>query len=259
MSIPETSTTATTALPFTAGASLSSLTDPVALGLADYFAYWLNTSLNAQLAVMPPHTATAVPTAARYAYDPMGIWVRNTIPAIYVWWKSSGTRVQYSTLRDMIPSTYGIMYVSDERVAPAGAQHMAGLQAVVDVVLRTANDRGFHPDYGYGSDPDGTPIYLSLGLARWNFTRLEAGALVPVPATSSNPGGAGEGGIVRYFPAVVGEIEVWKVIGQPIPRDPEDVLRDCEIDIRTNEQGDIGNVVSIMERVLPEPDGSEQP
>lgn len=257
MSIPETSSTATTQLPLVAGAALSSLEDPVALGLLDYLAYWLNTSLNAQLAVMPPHSAEAVPAGRRFASDPLGIWVRNGTPALYVWWKSSGARQQHSMLRDKVPSTYGIMYISDERTAPAGSQHFAGIEATVDAVLRTANDRGYHTNFGYGTDHAGTPIFLSLDIASWNFGRLEAGNLVPIPATSSSVGGPGEGGIIRYFPAVVGEIEVVKIIGQPIPRDPEDVLGDCTIDIRTNENGDVADVVSVMERVLPSPDGSE--
>jgi len=258
MTIPETSTTGGQFFPLVAGAARSSLTDPVALGLLSYLAFWLNASLNAQLAVMTGHTATAVPTGNTFAYDPIGMWVRNNTPALYVWWKSD-TKIQHSTLRDGLQGTYGILYVSDELVAPAGSQHFAGISAAVRRVLRTANDRGFHPDYGHGTDPDGTPLFVSLDLARWNFTRLTAGALVPVPATSAAVGGTGEGGIVRYFPAVEGEIEVVEIVGQPIPRVPEDLLGDATMEIATNEGGDVGDVVTIMHRVLPAPDGSEQP
>lgn len=256
--IAETAIVAGTTYPLVAGVARSSLTDPVALGLADYFAHWLNTSLNAQLAVMPPHTATAVPSGAQYAYDPMGIWVRNTTPAIYVWWKADRP-INHSTLKDGRVSVYGILYVSDEIVAPAGSQHFAGIGPAVRRVLNLAGDRGFHPTYGYGSDEDGTPIFLSLGIAKWGFTRLQAGAMAPVPSTSSAPGGAGEGGIVRYFPAVEGDIEVVEVIGQAIPVDPTDLLVNLPLALGTSETGDPTDVIDVMERYLPAPDGSEQP
>lgn len=248
--VPETSSTANQTLPLVAGAARSSLTDPVALGLIDYLAYWLNAALNPQLAVMPPHSATAVPTANRFAYDPQGMWVRNGVPALYCWWKSD-TRTPHSTLRDKSSTIYGFMYVSEEVTAPAGSQHIAGLQAAVKRVLRTANDRGRHPDYN-----NGIALYVSLAIAGWDITRITAGNLVPVPATSSNPGGAGEGGIVRYFPAVEGEIEVLEIVGQTIPRVPEDVLSDSTFLIRTNESGDTVDVVDILDRVLTAPDGS---
>jgi hypothetical protein len=79
-----------------------------------------------------------------------------------------------------------------------------------------------------------------------------------VQAVSSAVGGDAEGGILRYFPAVQGEIEVLDAIGQQQPRDPEDVLVTLAADLRTNEAGDTGDVVSLMERILPAPDGSEQ-
>lgn len=260
--VQEASITAGQALPLVAGAALSSLEDPVALGLIDYFAHWLNIGLNPQLAVMPPHSAQAVPennTAVapgagihRCAYNPEGFWVRNAKPAMYVWWKSD-TRSQWSTLKDMSTAQYGFLYVSDELTAPAGSQHFAGIGPVVKRVLRTANDRGRHPTYG---SPAGTPLFLLLGIAGWNFTRLEAGSVVGIPASSANQGGAGEGGIVRYFPVVTGDIEVLEVVGQPIPRVPEDVLVDSTFSIRTNESGDVNNAVEILDRVLQGPDGS---
>lgn len=256
--VTESATFAGTTFPLTAGAVRSSLEDPVALGLLGYFAHWLNTSLNAQLAVMPPHVATAVPTANRFAYNPMGVWVRNDVPALYVWWKEDRA-VPHSTLKDGLAGTYGILYLSDEIVAPAGAQHIAGIAPQVRRVLRLSADRGYHSTYGHGSDPAGTPIFLSLGLAKWSFTRLQAGAMAPVPATSSNPGGAGEGGIVRVYPAVEGEIEVVEIVGQPVPSDPDDVMGDITALIRTNEDGDMNDLVDVMERYLPGPDGSEQP
>lgn len=252
MPVAETSTTAGQSLPLTAGAALSSLEDPVALGLLDFLAFWLNEALNPQLAVMTGHTATAVPDANRFAYDPQGFWVRNAKPALYIWWKSD-TRAQWSTLKDMSTAAYGFMYVSDEVTAPAGSQHFAGISAAVKRALRTANDRGRHPDYN-----SGIPVYRDLDIASWNITRMEAGNMVPIPMSSSAPGGGGEGGIVRFFPAVVGDIEVLEVVGPPIPRVPEDVLSDSTFSIRTNESGDVGDTVEILNRVLPGPDGSEQ-
>lgn len=256
--IPETSTQAGTLFPLAAGAARSSLEDPVALGLLDYFAFWLNASLNAQLAVMPPHSAQAVPTGRTFAYDPGGYWVRNGTPALYVWWQSDELR-NHSTLKDGLAGRYGILYVSDEVVAPAGLQHFAGITPAARRVLRRAADLGYHPSYGYNGAEDGTPIFLSLGIASWKFNRLQHGAMTPVPATAANPGGAGEGGIQRFFPAVQGEIEVVEVVGQTIPRDPEDLMGDISATIGTNENGDVADPLDFMERILPGPDGSENP
>lgn len=256
--IPETSTQAGTSFPLAAGAARSSLEDPVALGMLDYFAHWLNASLNAQLAVMAPHSAEAVPSGRTFAYDPGGYWVRNGTPALYVWWQSDELR-NHSTLKDGIAGRYGIMYVSDEVVAPQGLQHFAGLAPTVRRVLRRAADLGYHPSYGHGSAEDGTPIFLSLGIAAWKFIRLQAGAMAPAPAISTAVGGPGEGGITRFFPAVLGEIEVVEVVGQTIPRDPEDVLFAITATIGTNENGDPTDTLDLMERILPAPDGSELP
>jgi hypothetical protein len=266
--IAETAIVAGTTYPLTAGATRSSLEDPVAVGLIDYFAHWLNTSLNAQLAVMTGHTATAVPVndftalpsegVHRCAYDPMGTWVRNATPALYVWWKSDRP-VNHSTLKDGRVSTYGILYVSDEIIAPAGSQHIAGIAPHVRRVLNLTEDRGYHPTYGYGDDEDGTPIHISLGIHAWRFTRLQAGAMAPVPNVSSAPGGEGEGGVVVYYPAVEGDMEVIEVIGQQIPVDPTDLLVNTTLDIRTNEFGDVTDTVEMLDRYLPAPDGSEQP
>lgn len=256
--IAETAVVAGTTYPLTTGASRSSLEDPVALGFVDYFAHWLNTSLNAQLAVMTGHSAQAVPTANRFGYDPMGIWVRNGTPALYVWWKSDRP-IAHSTLKDGRVSTYGVMYLGDEVVAPAGSQHYAGLAPHVRRVLNLAADRGFHPTYSYNGNDAGTPLFLSLGIAKWGFARLEAGVMAPIPNVSSAPGGPGEGGILRYFPAVVADMDVVEVVGQAIPRDPDNVLVNATLDIRTNEAGDVTDTVQMMERYLPHPDGSEQP
>jgi hypothetical protein len=261
----ETAVVGPTTFPVEAGAARSSLTDPIALGLAEYLAHWLNTDLNAQLAVMTGHTATAVPSGKQYGYDPQGAWVRNTSTlgskttpaAIYVWWQSSADG-QWSTLKDSAISTYGFFWVFDELVAHAGSQHLAGIQKQAERVLRRAADRGYHPTYSYDGADLGTPIGVSLGM-QWRFKRLESGAMVPVPATSTAVGGAGEGGITRFIPCVQGQIEVLEIVGQQIPRDPEDVLFDVTLELRTNEAGDVTDAVEIMERYLPAPDGSEQP
>jgi hypothetical protein len=262
----EIATVGPSTLPLTAGAARSSLTDPVALGLADFLAYWLNASLNPQLAVMTGHTATAVPADDtgvspaqyyRFGYDPQSFWVRNNIPAIYVWFQNT-VPGDYSTLKRRRVATYGFRWIYDEIVAPAGSQHIAGLPAVAVRALERAADVGYHPNYGYGDAEDGTPIGVTLNV-QWQFRRLQAGAMAPIPATSSAVGGPGEGGIVRYYPAVDGEIEVIEIVGQQIPRDPEDVLFDVTLELRTNEAGDVTDAVEIMERYLPAPDGSEQP
>lgn len=254
--ITENAVSGGTSFPLVGGPTTSSLRDPVARGLAEYFAHWLNASLNGQLAQMDPKVAEAVPSSNVHAYNPQGFWVRSPTPALYVYWLRD-TQREYSTLRNMTVNVYGLLYVHDEIVGPDGQEHFEGFPAQAARVMRVAEDRGYHPFFGHNGAELGTPIGTSLGV-KWAITRLEAGAMAPVQAVSSAVGGDAEGGILRYFPAVQGEIEVLDAIGQQQPRDPEDVLVNLTADLRTNEAGDTTNVVSLMERILPAPDGSEQ-
>lgn len=254
------------------------LLDPVAVGLANFIAFWLNKDLNPHLARIPPHSATAVPTGRQFPYDPQGFWVRNsnpnspTTPAqpqLYVWWEGSRA-ANYTNLLEGSLSTYNVLYIGEEVVAPAGLLHYTGIGPLVARSMNNAFDACVHADYGYNGDPLGTPIWRSLQVRGLRLTETTPGALVPRPATNAAAGGQGEGGIVRFFPAVQAVVMVHETIGQPVPREstaipggggtlyPSNVMGDSVLNIRTEENGDIDNAVEIMVRNVPGPDGTEQ-
>lgn len=246
--------------PLAAGAAGAFLRDPVAEALIDFFAYYLNTALNAKLAQMSPKNAQAVPTANRYTYDPAEIWPQNAFPALYVWWQKS-SKDQHSTLRERINADYGFQYIAQPITSPQGARHYAGLGATVDRLIRHAADQGYHPDYGYNGAPPGEMLPLSLGFQGFEVTECKNGFLRPAPGQ--------QGATQHAYPAVIGTLRAWTVIEQRAPDgptggatpgadgDPGDVLADITAGFYTNGDGDVSNAVLFMDRVLASPDGAE--
>jgi hypothetical protein len=72
-----------------------------------------------------------------------------------------------------------------------------------------------------------------------------------VPYGDPRPGGDGEGANVRFYPALVGKVEVHERIGLHEAVDPDDVNGDTTFTLRTNETGDPTDMLEIMERVVP--------
>ncbi len=263
MTIPDTREYAGSTFPLAVPAANAFLTDPVAVGLVDFLAWWLCKDLNPHLAQMTGHSATAVPAANRHPSDPADHWPRNDKPALYVWWQTSRD-AEYTIVQNQRISTYGLMYVGDEVTVPSGAMQYSGIGPLVSRSLSNACDAGLHASYAYNGAAPGTPLWKSLGVRGWRITETQDGRMAPRPAGGGGGrgrrtmGAAAEGQIQRFFPCVMGTVVVTETIAKPVPRDPEDVMGDMTATIRTTETGDLDNPVDFMTRYAPGPDGSEQ-
>jgi hypothetical protein len=262
--VPETVTFggATYPLPATPVGAIKS---PVAVALLDFLAYYLNTSLNPQMALLYPALATAhpsrtvVPLSKRFAFDPKDTWPQLLgepgahTPLLFLWW--AGSRSQpWSMLKDRVVSTYEFMWIGPQRQDPKGTAMVAGIEEHVDNVIRLAADRGWHPDYSYNSAPLGEPVHITLGFQGWAVADSSPGQMRPSPG--SRRAGT-EGAQIHHYPAVKAKIQAWKVVEQGTPQDPGDALGDSTFAIRTNGYGGIDDVVDFAEANLPGPDGSE--
>jgi hypothetical protein len=247
-----------TSLPVAAGASLSHLTDSVVLGLLDYFAFWIKNTLDAKLAVLTPTSSDAVPTANRFPYSPGEYWVRSSVPALYVWWNGPSRRVADTLVYDRRDREIHVQYIFEELIAPDGVTARAGLMSAVDAALFKACARGRHPSYGYNSSPAGTPLVASLApeshLA-FEYLGGTEGMMSPVPYSNPRPGGEGGGHVIRFYPSLLARVAVMERVGADLPDDPDDVFRDADVTISTNETGDPTDVYEILERYLPGFDG----
>jgi hypothetical protein len=222
----------TLSLPLAAGAANTSLDDTLVLGLLDYFAFWLNGSLNAKLANMQGQPPTAVPLGRRYPYNPERAFVRTAIPALYMWRDDGpdGTRYeQHTILRLRRVSVVRALYLFSEQVIPSGAVVMNGLRTAVDATLLAATEYGYRGDYGYGGSPLGTPIQQSLKFEGWQYLGSEGGIMWKLPgdvAVSPAPGKGGDGAVQRGFPAVRA---AWEILELADLRDASDTQLDSTL------------------------------
>lgn len=255
-----TSLVGATTLPVPAGALNAHLSDPLVTGLLDFLGFALKDALDAKLAQMQGTSADACPTANRYDYDPGSVWVRNPVPALYVWWSGQSATVRETLLYSRRERTLGVMWVFDEIQYQDGAMARAGLCSIAAAAMERALDRGYHPAYGYGAAVAGTPLAYSLGpigTIAFESAGMAAGQLAPVPVSDPRPGGGGEGARVNFYPAVQGKIAVSERFGGFIPSDPDDVYGEARVDISTNENGDPTSVLPYLSGVMPGWDGED--
>lgn len=246
--------------PLDAGAALSAIPDPIQAVLLDFFAFVLNTNLNAKLAVLTPTSATAVPTGQTFAYDPGTWWPRNPKPALYMWWRGKSTPRQLTTVRDVRERDLGVFYVTEEQVYPSGVAKRQALLSHVDGLLTQASNKGYHPSYAYGSAVAGQLVHhyiSSPGMIGWEYTGGVVSMMAPVEASDPRPGGGGEGAIVRAFPALMGTIKVVERVGDWIPVDPTDTMVDGDLILRVNDEDTGLGLLDLVERVIPPWEGTE--
>lgn len=223
--------------------------DPVAHGLADFIAYYLNTSLNPQIALLYPSEPMAVPTAKRFLYDPKDVWPQNGVPALYVHWKSSRSQT-WSLLKERAVDTYELTWIAHSRSDPTGAAAASGLLAIAQRAIRLAADRGWHPDYSYNGAPLGEPLHITIGFKGWEVTDTQVGTYRPVPSRAK---GARE----DYYPTLKATIRTYSIVEQPTPQDPGEARGDSTLGVFTNDLGDLNDTVEFAQMQLSAPDGSE--
>lgn len=236
-------------LPVAAGASLSTLDDPVLSLLSDYFAWWIKQSLDAKLAVQSPTSADACPTANRFLYDPGEYWVRNPVPALYVW-SDRGERVDGTMVYSMRRRSVRLMYVFQELVVPTGANARRGLISAVEAAILEACERKGHESYSYGGGVAGRPVMhyvASPGMWTFEYASGNHGYVWPV--------GEERGQVQRAYPALQASIDVLERMSSVEMTSPADDRGDLTVTIRTNENGDMTDIVDFMTRYLPAEDG----
>jgi hypothetical protein len=240
-------------LPLPAGALNASFDDPTVVGLADFLAFMLNDCLNAKLANMQGTSAQAVPAGSVFPYDPGAYFVRNAIPALYVWWPGRSRRTPWTPLYDVRERTILALYVYDELVAPGALLPRNGLVAAVDAVFFRAAEHGYHPSYGYGGDPPGTPLYKSIGIKGWAYDGGEAGFITAIPRQSEGPGfGEGDGNIARGYPSLRAAFTVYEVVGRMgKPESPADDNNLLQFGVYATEEEPITNGVHIRGGDIP--------
>src|SRR5262245_40761382 len=107
-------------LPIPAGPLNADLVDPVLAGIGAFLRFLLKDALNAKLATIQGTSPDALPGANLFPYDPASYFVRNPLPALYVWWSGRGTRLPWRLTYDVRMRRIAALYVFDEIVAPSG-------------------------------------------------------------------------------------------------------------------------------------------
>lgn len=232
--------------------------DPAVTGIARYLGWSLRNDLNAKLGSMSNVGDDACPEANVYAWDPQTHFVRRSFPALYLWWTGESKTERETILYMKRTRTLSVAYFYEEVVAPGGVAARSGVLAAVDASLAKASDRGQHPDYAPVGYAAGTSIRAALGLRDWAY---EGGQKVSfeaeTPPQSPQLGGSPEGYVSRGYPTLLGRLRVVERIEGDTLVDPTDLNTDHTVDIRTNDEGDAAGPVTVLERYLESPDGSE--
>lgn len=250
------------ALPVPAGAASDPLPDPAALAILDYLGFWLRLMLNDKLVSMggdvPERSdetyGDACPAANLFPYNPMfgEIWRRNPKPALYVWWSGRSRTEQKTIVQKQRVRELSLLWVFCEVQAPENDELRYGTMPAVDGVIRLAIEEGFHPDYGYGDDAPGTPLWRSAGAVDVVMGESRPGVLAPIPEGGDRVAEA-RGQILNYYPAVMGSIMVTERIGRRTPSDPEDVNFGMSLTTKTNESADSAGGLDVVEIHIPGP------
>jgi hypothetical protein len=249
-------------LPVAAGVASDALPDPAALVLLDYVAWWLRLMLDTKLASMGgdvperpnENYASACPAANLFPYNPMPgeVWRRNAKPALYCWWSGRTQTVQKTIAYKNRIRELSFLWVFCEVQSPSNDELRYGTLAAVDGIIRLAIEEGYHPDYGYGSDVDGTPIWRSAGAVEIIMGDSRPGVLAPIPEGGDRMDQA-KGQILNYYPAVMGSFMVTERIGRRAPVDPDDVYFNASIETKTNESADSAGGAVVVEIHVPGP------
>lgn len=192
-------------LPVALGVPASPFVDPVIVGLLDFLGHCINDAIGDRLSQIRPGLTEACPTANRHAYDPRQSFVRNAMPALYIWWGGRSKNIEHTMVRNRRDRDLNLLYVCAAVMYPDGAPVFAGVPAAVDAAIAQASDRGYHPTYG---TPPGTLLARQLappGRLGWEYTGGQIGILEPVPRRRRN---ADPNHQEDTYPALQGTIRV---------------------------------------------------
>lgn len=251
-------------LPLSAGSANGGIADPAVVALLSFAGFLIKWALDDRLAQQQGPAVDglpivdACPVAQRYPFNPETTHVRLPKPALFAWWDGASTVEQWTSIYGVRKRSIRVLYISSEVVVPGGAAARHGVPSVVDACFaKLANERS-HPAWSYGSDPLGTAITTSVDMVRLTYDGGAAGMMFEVPGntTVADQGKTG-GHVQRGYPSLLGTFQVWERVGVSGWTDPDDVQGDSLATLRTNEQGDLADVLTVKEGYLPAADGSE--
>lgn len=243
-------------LPVPAGTSNSKLADPTVIGLASFIAYALRLDLNDKLGAMLGMSADACPSTNVFTFDPDTYFVRESFPALYLWWPGQSKYEQMTHVFGQRTRELAGMYVFQETLAPRGMRSRAGLLAAADASIAKALDRGRYvghtPDIAGAYD--GQSIASALNLTALDYVgSTQVRMLAMVPESSAAPGGPPEGHVKTGYPALIFKI----VVAERVFDDAIDsTVRDADVSftLETND-GDFTDPLSLGETYLYAPSG----
>jgi hypothetical protein len=227
--------------------------DPVAVGFADYFAFWIRYGINEKFRDSTTSIEYVLPEANVFPYDPTENWVRNDIPALYVWWSGESRRVERTITQAMRVRNFRIFYVAKEVKRPKGARVFSGMAAAVDAIMFQACEQGFHYDYGYNGATPGTPIQTSLKLRGWVYERGKEDFVQKIPNVAAAAGGQAGGHVISGFPVFMGTMSVSEDISTSEGLTSADQSTEIAFNARINDPADTREPVTVLERYLISP------
>lgn len=207
------------ALPLAAGSASDAITDPIVEGIADFLGWMLRHDLDDKLATLTGTSATAVPVANVFTFDPMhprGHSVRRPVPALYVWWDGTVEPWRVSILRSGMKRTIHALYVFEEPPKRDAMELRRGLFATVNATLARAADQGGHPNYAYNGTPNGTLLRHAIGNLTWDWSYMggQEGAVrrigVDDPDTTATPRRERRSG--QDFPAFMARFQTEELV-----------------------------------------------
>ena len=240
-------------IPLNPEGKYSPVLDPTVVGLADYLAYWIRYGLSTKLEDPNNDVTDPLPEANVFPYDPRDNWVRNSTPALYIWWFGESKLVKRTLVKDARQRTLRLFYVACEVATPKGARVYSGLPAAVDAIMFKACATGYHPHYGYNGDPIGTPIATSLRLLGWEYEKGKEDFAQAVPNISQVPGGPGGGHVIRGYPVLFGHVNVWEEVEGIGIDETTDQPQDIPFGANINDPADVNGPLRIVDRYLISP------
>lgn len=245
-------------LPVSAGAAGTRLADPTVRGLADFFAFALRKDMNAKLTALLGMSADACPTTNIYWWDPDTHFVRESFPALYLWWPGASRIIPKTMLYADRERELSGMYVFEETVAPTGLRARSGLLATVDASLAKAWQRGRYADYTplVAGAYEGQSLAKALNIQTWEYLGGHQGRmLAQVPESSANPGGAAEGHLKRGYPALSFRVSVIERIAAD---DVDSDMSDADATFTFQHAEDPQNPIDVLQRYSHAPFGPHE-
>lgn len=206
----QTSTVGKTTYPLSPGVADDSFTneafnDPLVEVIASYLAHYLNADLNARLFALRGRADEAVPEGSTFFYNPGRTFVRESVPALYVW-RDKALVLPWSTVTNELRSTVRAYYIFEKLTKPADAAAMNFLFGAVASVLARATSICRHATWQFGTSSIGSDIRQVANIDGWALAGdLQFIEAMPEPGekpVSAARNSGGDSAKQTFFPIV---------------------------------------------------------